>query len=661
MERGFGAGWRDLGSGPSADGRVIFGMAVGPFYLQFASVAALASLTLLAFLHLRLRRRLVRAAAAGADRQRFESLFRLSARPMLLLDANGLVEQGNPTFVERYPVLARSLVGKPVTGLAVPSSRSVLIRCLKSALEGSQEAAEVVCVFGESALDVEVTASPMSIDGKVVGTCVTFEDISDRKRHESELHGRALHDYLTGLPNRALFHDRLNHALNRVKRTGGTVALLYIDLDRFKPVNDRMGHAIGDRVLETVAERLGALVRSADTVARVGGDEFAILLEHAEDERESLTAAERVVSVLRAEMSIGDAPILIGASVGVALSDSTIDGPADLVRRADLAMYEAKKRGGFQAYAYHPELEDGHDDIGERLETDLRRAIELNELHVAYQPIVDVDGEELIGVEALVRWTHAEFGNVFPSTFIPLAERSALVADIDRWVLERACRDLSEVARIVGGDRSLLLSVNLSARHFDEPDFIASVSDIILRTGIDPVNLQLEITETVAGGDAEKVRRLKALGVKVAIDDFGSGYSSLGYLRELDVDVLKVDRSFVLALGADPSSSAIVRTIITLAEILDLEVIIEGIEDARQLKHLRELGGRYVQGFLWDRPMRAERLPALLRDGVRRSDAGDTNPAGTDETRGGEVVPYHSPIGMGPRSPGLRDLRDALL
>jgi Amt family ammonium transporter len=635
-------------------------LAVPSMFLQFASVGALACLTLMAFMHLMLRRKLIRAAAIGARRQRFESLFQLSARPMLLLDEKGLVEEANPTFADRYPEICARLQGRPVSTLAAPPSRTPVLSSVRAALEGSQRVTEAKCMFGDDGLDVELTASPMSIEGEIVGACVTFDDITDRKRIENELQGRALHDYLTGLPNRALFQDRLDHALSRVQRTGGCIALLYIDLDRFKPVNDRLGHDVGDRVLEMVAGRLKALVRSADTVARVGGDEFAILLEHTESDSQAMIAADRVVSVLRAEMSVKENAVLIGASVGVALSDENIDGPADLVRRADLAMYEAKKRGGFQGYAYTPELEEGHDDLAERLEGDLRRAIELDELSLAYQPIIDVEGEDLIGVEALLRWKHPEFGDVFPSTFIPLAEKSSLIADIDRWVLERSCRHI--VGLTASGDIGpLLLSVNLSARHFEEYDFISAISDILLRTGIDPECVQLEITETAAGGDADKVCRLKALGVKVAIDDFGSGYSSLGYLRDLDVDVLKVDRSFVLALGADPSSSAIVRTIITLAEILDLEVIIEGIEDPTQLGHLEDLGGRYVQGFLWGRPLAEERLEEVLLAGVRRL----TDPPATTRVDGGgeprDVVPYLAPLGTGTRSPGLKALGDALI
>lgn len=593
---------------------------------------------------------------AATEKERFSSLFHHGEESILTVDTDGRIELANPTFTERHASIPGDLSGKAISSLFSPSCRSQVLSCLRTALTGTARKVEATFHSGESTLDVELTAVPLKNEGTIVGACIYLRDITDRKTLQKELHSRALHDYLTGLPNRALFQDRLEHALSRVQRSGEAVSLLYIDLDRFKPVNDLLGHEVGDGVLEQVALRLKGLVRSADTVARVGGDEFAILLELNGDLEEAMVSANRAVASLREGMEVGGEVIQIGASVGVAVSDEGIDVPSDLVRRADLAMYEAKKRGGFQAYAYHPELEEQADGFGDRLEGELRKALLLGDLYLEYQPIVDVDGETLMGLEALVRWNHHEFGQVGPAHFIPIAEESSLIADLDRWVLERACLDTKDL--LASADQDVMLSVNLSARHFGEPDFLSAISDIILRTGFDPESLQLEITETAAGGDADRIRRLKALGVKVAIDDFGSGYSSLGYLRELDVDVLKVDRSFVLALGADPSSVAIVRTIITLAEILELEVIIEGIEDTVQLGHLEELGGRYVQGFLWGRPVGLEDLPALLRDGVRRRVSQDENSVIAEGLSAdvAEGRPYLAPLGGRPSDGGRLDL-----
>jgi len=620
---------------------------------QVTSAVAVVTLAVFAWVLARTVRKLRDRETLAEERERFSALFEDGGSPMVVVDHDGRMESANPAFMERHATLAEGLRGRAITSIFSGSSRSSVLGAVRTALNGSARKSEATFVNGESRLDVELTTVPLRHEGEIVGSCVYIRDITNRKQLEQELHSRALHDYLTGLPNRALFQDRLEHALHRVERSGESVTLLYMDLDRFKPVNDRLGHEVGDRVLEKVAVRLKALVRGGDTVARVGGDEFAILIETACEPDEALASANRAVAAVREEFEIEDELITIGASVGIAISDAEVASPADLVRRADLAMYEAKKRGGFQVYAYHPELEEEHDGFGERIESELRKALKLGELHVVYQPIVDVDGESLWGLEALVRWNHAEFGQVYPSQFIPIAEESSLIATLDRWVLETACREIKEL--FADWDQKVMLSVNLSARHFSESDFISAVSDIILDTGFDPDRLQLEITETAAGGDADRVRRLKALGVKVAIDDFGSGYSSLGYLRELDVDVLKVDRSFVLALGADPSSVAIVRTIITLAEILDLEVIIEGIEDNVQLGYLEELGGRYVQGYLWGRPLKIDALPEIFRDGVRRLDSvdsdSDSDGAGLQESR-----PYLAPVGGRANDDGVADL-----
>ncbi|MGH7539634.1 MAG: putative bifunctional diguanylate cyclase/phosphodiesterase, partial [Gemmatimonadota bacterium] len=334
------------------------------------------------------------------------------------------------------------------------------------------------------------------------------------------------------------------------------------------------------------------------------------------------------VSLVRSPFILRGEEFSVGASVGVAVSSPETQGADHLVRQADLAMYDAKRRGGFRHRLYSQELEAGRSDDHSRLEGELRRALERDELTLRYQPIVDIVSDRIVGIEALVRWMHDDLGPLPPSLFIPIAEKSSLIAEIDRWVLERGCREMTALVG-QGEVGELFLSVNLSARHFDEPDLVDAVSGIVLATGFDPDRLQLEITESAAGGDMEKVRQLKMLGVKVAIDDFGTGFSSLGYLRDLDVDVLKVDKSFVLALGADPASVAIVRTILTLADMLDLEVIVEGIENPVQLAHLEDLGGRFVQGYFFGEPAALSDLPAVLRAGVRPRD-GRPSPASSE-------------------------------
>ncbi|MDH3733709.1 MAG: EAL domain-containing protein [Gemmatimonadota bacterium] len=585
--------------------------------MQVATLAAVALAAVVVFLLVRLRKARSLNELSAQDQRQFDSLFFAAAEPMLLVDLKGRIVATNPAFTA-VRAASDDVIHQPAADLFVGSSRALVLRCLGAAGAGESQMVEASSTISNPPLEVEVSAVPMMSDGEISAVCLRMKDITDSKQLERDLRDKALHDYLTNLPNRAVFQDRLEHAFNRTRRDGGTVALLYMDLDRFKPVNDRFGHELGDRVLERVARKLEALVRSADTVARVGGDEFAILLERPRDQGEAMTAAKRVVAALKETICVEDEEIQVGVSVGVAISDADTQTPSDLVRRADLAMYEAKKRGGLQEYAYHEELDACTDAFAERLEVELRSALDEGKLHVEYQPIIDVNGETLVGLEALVRWVDAEFGTIYPRNFIPIAEQSSLIAEVDRWVLERACNEVRTLLETAPSARALLLSVNIARGHFEVPDFIEGVATVLQRTRVNPSCVQLEIPEAAAAADPERVRRLKTLGVRIAVTEVGRGHSSLGYLRGLDVDVLKVDRGFVLGLGADPASMAVVRTVMTLAEILEVAVIIEGVEGSEQLSLIEQLGGRYVQGYMWGRPIRIDELPRILEEGLTR-------------------------------------------
>ncbi len=395
------------------------------------------------------------------------------------------------------------------------------------------------------------------------------------------------------------------------------MALLYFDLDRFKTINDNAGHAVGDQLLQGVAERLRCFIREGDTVARLGGDEFAVLLEDIESDDEAISAAKRVAELLRKPIRLGDREVLTGASVGVAISSPEIESAEELVTQADIAMYEAKRRGGHQHQLYNSDVEARRVRLPLHLEGELRKAIEHDELTLHYQPIIDLAGTQIVGAEALVRWRHPEHGLLPPSAFIPLAEESGLVVPLDRWVLERACREfrpLFDQGLLVPGQ--FLLSVNFSKRQLENGNPVEVVDGILRSTGFDPAGLQIEITESVAGGDHGKIEGLKSLGLKLAIDDFGTGYSSLAYLRELDIDTLKIDRSFIAKLARDQGAAAIVRTILTLASLMKLEVIIEGVEESGQLGRLQELGARLVQGFYFSEPRDLEHFSDLVRRGL---------------------------------------------
>lgn len=571
---------------------------------------AAAVLGIVGFILIRVGRR------RGHDHQREGSLFEHNGDAVAALDVDGAVDRVNSAFCELLDVEPADLLGTPFTSLLPAADRPRALAMLRGAARGRTELVETSLRRRDgSAVRVDLTTVPILVDDEVVGVYQVIRDITRRKQFEQELESRALEDHLTGLPNRALFSDRLDHATKRLRRDGRRVGLLYLDLDRFKMINDGAGHEAGDELLKEVASRLTCFLREGDTVARLGGDEFAILLEDLSEPRDAELAAERVAELLAPPFQVDGKQIRVGASVGVAVSSPDSRRPADLVRQADLAMYEAKRRGGNRYRVYSADLAASASDWV-NLEGELRRAIEEDEFSVYYQPVVDLAGSQIVGAEALVRWRHPDRGLVPPGSFLPLAEESGLVIPLDHWVLRRACREARRWSeeRLVAA--TFFLSVNVSPRHFEEGDLVGTVKRILEGEAFPPERLQLEVTERVAGRGVGTIARLKDLGVRVALDDFGTGWSSLDYLKDLDVDVLKVDRSFVLALAGDQTSVAIVRTILTLAETLGLRVIAEGIEEPVQLRRLQDLGGRLVQGFYFGRPVTAEDFRRLLREGL---------------------------------------------
>jgi diguanylate cyclase (GGDEF)-like protein len=413
-----------------------------------------------------------------------------------------------------------------------------------------------------------------------------------------------LHDSLTGLPNRALFLDRLGLALRRSRRRVGALAVVFLDLDRFKVVNDSLGHEAGDRLLIDVAGRIAAALRPADTVARFGGDEFTILLDDLEDETEATTISQRLVDVFGEPFALDDDEVFLQTSIGIAIARLGTETAEELIRDADAAMYRAKDAGKGRFEIFDDQMRA---DVVARLHTEsaLRRALQRGELRLHYQPEIDVIAQRVIGFEALVRWQHPSRGLLAPKEFIPLAEETGLIVPIGEWVLREACADAATWPRFAG-DEPLTLSVNLSVRQFHQPDLVASVRAVLEDTGTDPETVCLEITESAmmeSGEDAwEMLRKLKELGVKLAIDDFGTGYSSLAHLRAFPIDVLKIDRTFVDGLGRTPQDTSIAAAIISLAHALGLQTIAEGIETDAQLELLADLGCDVAQGNLFARP-----------------------------------------------------------
>ncbi|MCH9014625.1 MAG: EAL domain-containing protein [Gemmatimonadetes bacterium] len=443
-------------------------------------------------------------------------------------------------------------------------------------------------------------------------------DITNLKALEEQLHHDAFHDALTGLPNRALILDRITHSLRKGKRRGSSlIAVLSIDLDRFKVVNDSLGHDLGDQLLVEIARSLKRLVRPGDTLARIGGDEFVILAEQIDTISAAITLAERVKQSLSQPLDLEGHEIVTSASIGVVLGTREDSHSADLLRDADLAMNRAKNLGGNRYELFNAGMREQAIHRLE-LESDLRRAVEKDHLKIFYQPIFSPKDRRVTGFEALARWNHPKFGVVLPEVFIPIAEETDLILDLGNWVLEQACRQIREWQDATG--ERLRISVNLSARQVHQADLADQIGRCLDECNLEPSLLGLEITESLlvdnSGHAGKMLSDLKALGTRIDIDDFGTGYSSLSYLYSLPVSGLKIDRSFVAKMGPGGENSEIIRSIISMAKDLNLEVVAEGVETTEQLSRLEEFGCHYVQGHLLGKALDVEAASSLIRSGM---------------------------------------------
>jgi diguanylate cyclase (GGDEF)-like protein/PAS domain S-box-containing protein len=560
-----------------------------------------------------------RTTELRASEQRFQALVQHSSEVVILVDPNSNVEYVSESMTRVFGYSEAHLLGRPLTAILDPEAQSRLVQALANVAQRPYGVLELELAVRHHAgqnCTAQVTITNLLDNPSVGGLVLNTRDISERRQLEDQLSHQAFHDSLTALANRALFKDRVDHALLRTKRHSPSVAVLFLDLDGFKEVNDSLGHAAGDRLLIQVGQRLLACVRPSDTVARFGGDEFAVLIEDASDDTELDTVATRILDSLRQPFLVNDRELHVRGSMGIARMDHDVDSADQLLRNADLAMYRAKAatQGGFERYdpGMHTELV-----ARVQLEADLRRALEAEELFLHYQPTFDLGSGQITGAEALCRWNHPTRGLVPPTEFIPLAEASGLIRPLGAWVLREACQQAAawQLAH-PDRDKPLALNVNLSGRQLQHTQVVQDVANALRDSGLPAESLVLEMTESVLLDDSETVLdilgQLKALGIRLAIDDFGTGYSSLSYLHRFPVDILKIDRSFVERLSHASDNAELAWTVVRLGQSLQLQTVAEGVEDSTQFLTLRRMGCDIGQGYYFGRPMEGDALDRLL-------------------------------------------------
>ncbi len=570
------------------------------------------SLVFTALVQSRRRRAEVRRQAERRVEARYRALVDRSADLVIVTDRAGNATYLSPS-AERWFGTGRDAGSHSVSLFAVthPQDRPTLSAALATADHPGSAPLEIRLSAEGGWRTLEVSVQDLSTEPAVAGLVLTGHDVTDRKALQREMEHRALHDTLTGLPNRALLADRFAQALRTAARDGEPVGLLLIDLDRFKEINDTLGHHVGDELLVQIGPRMAGVLREADTIARLGGDEFAVLLPHVGGVDGAVAVAEKLQEALSRSFHVSGADLDVEASVGVVLSGEHGTDATTLMQRADVAMYVAKQRN-LGISTYDPAL-DGHSPERLGLLGDLRRALHNDELFLLFQPKVSLSTGDVCGAEALLRWAHPERGLVAPDAFIPLAENTGLIGPLTRRVLDLA---LAQARRWADQGRALQVSVNLSARNLHDTHLDTAVAESLARHGVAPHLLKLEVTESAIMADparaTELLTRLSAQGIAIAIDDFGAGYTSLGQLKNLPVSELKVDRSFVMAMESDTSDRLIVRSVIELSHNLGLSAVAEGVETAEALGTLTAFSCDVAQGYHLSRPLPADAFDAWL-------------------------------------------------
>ncbi len=554
-----------------------------------------------------------RAAGMRHGLRRLGALVQGLSDAIFVVDREGKISYASPRAGALLAVDADALVGTRLADSLGAAESDRVARQLRVVIAlplGAHE--EVLGVFVDRAgkeRDFEMSIVNMLRDVDVAGLVVTMRDVTVKRGLTRELEQRVFHDDLTQLANRSLFLDRLDQARLRSRRTGSAIAVMFVDLDDFKAVNDGLGHAAGDTLLCAVSDRLSECLRPSDTIARLGGDEFAVLLDGVDGVAEVMTIAHRLLDVLQLPVQIDELAVTVPASIGIAMAEQG-HAHTNLMRDADIALYRAKEQGKNRIALFDTSM--GWEAYSRlRLRSQLESAIENDELRVLFQPIIALDSREIVGVEALVRWEHPKLGTLSPSEFVPIAEESALITLIGGWVLQQAC---AQAAQWNKGTRSLYVSVNVSARQLREPGFAAEIAGALASTGLAPDRLMLELTESVLIDEVagqNLVDNVAPLGVGIAIDDFGTGYSSLAYLQRFPVNVVKIDRSFVSRLNED-GMRAVVKSMAAISSVMGYTSIAEGVETAEEAADLVGLDYGFAQGFLYSHPVGAAEIDVLL-------------------------------------------------
>ncbi len=578
---------------------------------------------------------------------RFASLIRNASDVIMIVDAVGRIEYASPAVQRTFGLWQDDLVGRRLGEIwrEADNDRIAAFLAEVTATQGiSIGPVEIPVGTKTRRFILECVGSNLLDDPAVKGLALNLRDVTERKALEDQLRQLAFHDPLTLLANRSLFRNRVEHALALSRRTQERLAVLMIDLDNFKNVNDSQGHDVGDRLLQTAAQRLVKCTRAADTVARLGGDEFAVLLEGVTTVEQAERIATSVTEAFRTPISIDGNDMLVTVSIGVAFS-APGDDTENVLRNADIAMYNAKSTGKARHVVFHERMQE---QLQERLrlEDDLNQAFIRGEFFLEFQPIIDLKTTELLGVEALVRWQHPVNGRLLPAQFIPMAEESGQIIALGRWVLEDACRQVQEWRQRISAGEGLRVAVNISGRHLQQGDLIGDVQHALDVSGLDPQSLLIELTESTMMHNSEanliKLKELKSLGVRLAIDDFGTGYSSLSYLHRFPIDILKIDRSCVSRLTESSEGPKLARAVVMLGETLGLETVAEGVEVDDQVAQLLQLGCVAAQGFLFSHATTLDVVAAssfaLRREQLRVAHTGYDRLTATGRYRVADIV-----------------------